>query len=136
MKPTSVAEFMKKAREARHDALGLANDIEATMAFACVHRNAFMRDRNEQSLRRWRELVSQIASGPLPEDPAMFRWLAIEYVRLAHGFKAARVDDPALNVEVSRWSEKLDVNERKDELGRFELDMAAPVRGATAGSRG
>lgn len=135
MKPASVAEFMKRAREARHDALGLANDIEAMMALASVHRNAFVHDHAEQALRRWRELISQIAGGAPQEDPALLRWLAIEHVRLAIGFKLARIEEAALNAAVARWSEKLDVNEIRDEMNRFELDMAArPGPRSTRGS--
>ena len=136
MKPTSVAEFMKRAREARHDAFGLANDLEATMAQACVHRNAFIHDRAEQSLRRWRELVFQIVSGSLPDDPALFRWLAIEHVRLAVGFTLVSIVDATLNADVTRWAERLDVNDRRDEMNRFELDMAAPIRVGAVASRG
>jgi hypothetical protein len=127
---------MKRAREARQDALGLANDLEATMALASVHRNAFLRDRTEQSLRRWRELVLQIVSGSLPDDAAMLRWLAIEHVRLAVGFKLVSIVDATLDADVVYWSEKLDVNDRRDEAERFELDMAAPIRAGAVASRG
>ena len=136
MKPTSVAALMKRAREARHDALGLANDLEARMALASVHRNAFVHDRAEHALRRWRELVSQIAADAPQEEPALLRWLAIEHVRLAIGLKHARIEDAALNADVVRWSEKLDVNERTDEMKRFELDMAAPLTVGAVASRG
>jgi len=136
VKPTSVAGFMKRAREARQDALELANDLEATMALASVHRNAFLRDRTEQSLRRWRELVLQIVSGSLPDDAAMLRWLAIEHVRLAVGFKLVSIVDATLDADVVYWSEKLDVNDRRDEAERFELDMAAPIRAGAVASRG
>jgi hypothetical protein len=138
MKPSSVAELMKRAREARHDALGLANDLEALMALASVHRNAFVHEHAEQALRRWRELVSQVAMGALQEqeDPAVHRWLASDHVRLAIGFKLARIDDAALSADVVRWSEKLDVNERTDEMHRFELDMAAPLTVGAVASRG
>lgn len=136
MKPTTIAELMKRAREAGHDSLGLANDLEATMALASVHRNAFVRDRSEQSLRRWRELIAEISSAPLPEDRGLFRWLAIEHVRLAAGFKSTRIDDATLSVNVARWSEKLGESERTEALKRFELDMAAPLKTAAAGSRG
>jgi hypothetical protein len=135
LKPTPFIEFMKRAREARHDALGLANDLEAMMAMASVHRNAFVRDRSESSLRRWRELVSQIASEPLPDDPALFRWLAIEHVRLGSGFKLLRVEDASLNADVALWSEKLDFDESTDEMNRFELDMATPFKVEAVASR-
>jgi hypothetical protein len=136
VKPTSVAEFMKRAREARHDTFGLANDLEATMALVGVHRNAFIRDRTEQSLRRWRELVLQIVSGSLPDDPALVRWLAIEHVRLAVGFMFVSVVDAALNADVTQWAERLDANDRSDEMNRFELDMAAPIKVGAVASRG
>ena len=125
MMSTSVAELMKRAREARHDALGLANDLEAMMALASIHRSVFVSDRDEQALRRWRELVSQIAPDASQEEPALHRWLAIEHVRLAIGFKLARIEDAALNADVARWAEKLDADTRSDEMTRFERDIAA-----------
>ncbi|HWO19780.1 MAG TPA: hypothetical protein VNO30_13435 [Kofleriaceae bacterium] len=138
MKPTSVAEFMKRAREARHDALGVANDAEAMMALASVHRNAFVHERDEQALRRWRELVSEIAADATQEqeDPALHRWLAIEHVRLAIGFKLAHIEDAALNADVAHWSETLDADARQDEANRFEMDIVAPFTVGAVASRG
>lgn len=136
VKPTSVAEFMKRAREAGHDAFGLANDLEASMALAGVHRNAFIRDRAVPSLLRWQEVVLQIVSGSLPDDPALLRWLAIEHVRLAVGFTRLSIVDATLKARVTQWAERLDVNDRRDETNRFELDMAAPIRVGAVASRG
>jgi hypothetical protein len=136
MKPTSVTEFMKWAREARYDALGLANDPEAMMALASVHRNAFVQDRSEQALCRWRELVSQIAAGAPQDDPALLRWIAVEHIRLAIAFKLARIEDATLDADVVHWSEKLDVNERRYEMNRFELDLEAPLKVGAVASRG
>jgi hypothetical protein len=63
MKPTTtVADFIRRGREAGHDALGIAHDPEAIMAMAAVHRETFLRDRSERSLRRWRELVADVAA--------------------------------------------------------------------------
>jgi hypothetical protein len=127
---------MKQAREARHDALGIANDLEAMMALAGVHRNAFIHDHSEEALLRWRELVSQVDAGASEEDPALLRWLAIEHVRLASGFKLARIEDAALNADVVRWAERLELQERRDVTNRFELDMTAPLRVGAVASRG
>src|SRR5262245_26067147 len=112
MKPTTIDELMNRARDAGHDSLGLANDVEATMALASVHRNAFVHARSEQSLRRWRELVAEVCSAPLHDDPTLYRWLAIEHVRLAAGFKRAGIDDATLADDVARWTQDLDSNER------------------------
>jgi hypothetical protein len=52
MKPTStVAEFIRRAREAGHDSFGLANDLEASMALASVHRGRFVGERTEMQLK-------------------------------------------------------------------------------------
>jgi hypothetical protein len=136
MKPTTIAELMKRAREAGHDSLGLANDFEATMALASVQRNTFLRDRTERSLRRWRELVAEVAAAPLPEDRGLFRWLAIEHLRLTAALKRMPLADVSLDANAVRWCEKLDATERAEVTRHFELDMAAPLKAASVGSRG
>jgi hypothetical protein len=137
MKPTTtVADFIKRGREARHDALGLAHDIEATMAMVAVHRDAFRNGRSDASLRRWRELVAEVASSAHADDPATTRWLGIEHVRLGRAFKLVSLDDPTLHADATRWTASLDPTERDEVISRFELDLIAPLTAATGDSRG
>lgn len=138
MKPTTtVADFIKRAREARHDAFGIADDLESTMALAAVHRDAFMHERSEAFLRRWRELVADVASAPALEiDPGLTRWLATEHMRLGRAFKLAALEDASLWADAARWTSALTPEERSDVLSRFELDLIAPLRGAAGGSQG
>lgn len=138
MKPTTtVADFIKRAREARHDAFGIASDPESLMALAAVHRDAFMHERSEASLRRWRDLVAEVAAAPPPEvDPGTARWLAIEHVRLGRAFKLAALEDASLYADAARWTGALPPGERSDVLSRFELDLIAPLKGAAGGSQG
>jgi hypothetical protein len=136
MKPTTtVADFIRRGREAGHDALGVAHDPEAIMAMAAVQRDAFLRERTERSVRRWRELVAEIAASA---DQALetVRWLGIEHVRLGRAFKAAAIDDATLLADASRWIAKLDTRERDEAKSRFELDLMAPLKAASADSRG
>lgn len=119
---TNVAEFMRRGREAGHDALGIARDVEAIMAMAAMQREAFLRERGERVLRRWRELVAEIATAD-EGDPAVQRWLGIEHVRLGRAFKLAELDDATLHADATRWIAKLDVRERDDVMGRFDLDL-------------
>jgi hypothetical protein len=103
MKPQmTVAEFIKRAREAGHDALGLGHDVEALMALAAVRRQTFLEKRDEASLRSWRELVREIANMETP-DPATIRWLAIEHVRLGRAFALAAAADPTLQADATTW---------------------------------
>ena len=136
MKPTTtVAEFIRRGREAGHDALGIAHDQEAIMAMAAMHRETFLRDRSERPLRRWRELVAEVAAGEV-EDPAIQRWLGIEHVRLGRAFKSAALDDVTLLADATRWASKLDARERDDVMSRFDLDLMAPLRAAAADQPG
>lgn len=136
MKPTTtVAEFIRRGREAGQDALGLAHDPEAIMAMAATHRQTFLSDRSERALRRWRELVAEIAAVG-NEDPAVDRWLGIEHVRLGRAFKAAAIDDATLLADATRWISKLDARERDEVMGRVDLDLMAPLRAAAADPRG
>jgi hypothetical protein len=136
MKPTTtVADFIRRGREAGHDALGIAHDPEAIMAMAAVHRATFLRDRSERSLRRWRELVADVAAAH-DGDTAIGRWLGVEHVRLGRAFKAAAFDDPTLLAEATRWAAVLASAERDEVMRRFDLDLMAPLKAATAVSRG
>lgn len=136
MKPTTtVADFIKRGREAGQDALGIAHDTESLIAMAAVQREAFLRDRAERSLRRWRELVAEIAA-TTEEDPALARWLGIEHVRLGRAFKTAGLDDAILHADATRWSAGLDAAERDEVVRRFELDLIAPLTAEAVGSRG
>jgi hypothetical protein len=136
MKPTTnVAEFIRRGREAGHDALGIAHDPESLMAMAAMQRQTFLRDRTERALRRWRELVAEIATEG-NEDPAIHRWLGIEHVRLGRAFKSAALDDPTILTDATRWVAKLEARERDDVMSRFELDLMAPIRAAAADQKG
>jgi hypothetical protein len=136
MKPTTnVAEFMRRGREAGHDALGIARDPEAIMAMAVMQRETFLRERGERSLRRWRELVAEIASSD-DGDPGVERWLGIEHVRLGRAFKLAELNDATLHADATRWIAKLNVGERDDAVGRFDLDLIVAVTAATADRQG
>ena len=136
MKPTTtVADFIRRGREAAHDALGIAHDPEAIMAMAAAQRETFMRERTEPSLRRWRELVAQLAASADPE-PSTARWLGIEHVRLGRAFKVVALDDATLVSDATRWITSLDPHERDDVIGRFDLDLMAPLRAAAAESPG
>ena len=138
MKPgTTVADFIKRGREARHDALAIAGDLESAMALAAVHRDAFMHERSEASLHRWRDLVAEVASALEPElDPGMTRWLATEHVRLGRAFKLAALEDASLHADAARWIGALQLEERHDISSRFELDVIAPLRAVAGDSRG
>jgi hypothetical protein len=135
MKPTTtVADFIRRGREAGHDALGIAHDPEATVAMAAIQRETYLRERNEQSLRRWRELVAEVAA--LHDDDATIgRWLGIEHVRLGRAFKAAALEDPALLSDAGRWIAVLTSGEREEIVSRFDLDLMAPFRTAAVLSR-
>jgi hypothetical protein len=136
MKPTTtVAEFIRQGREAGQDALGIAHDPEAAVAIATVHRERFLRDRDEASLRRWRALVAEVANGA-DADPSLTRWLGVEHVRLGRGFADARLTDPTLTADTARWAASVPVGERDDIVARFELDLAAPITAVAVGSRG
>jgi len=136
MKPTtSVADFIRRGREAGHDALGIAHDPEAIMAMAAVCRETFLRDRSERPLRQWRELVAEVAA--LNDgDTAIGRWLGVEHVRLGRAFKAAALDDPTLLPDTARWVVVLASGERDEMMSRFDLDLMAPVKAEAAESRG
>lgn len=138
MKPTTtVADFIKRGREARQDALGIARDPESAMAIAAVHRDTFMSERSEAPLRRWRELVAEIAAASAQEpDPGTTRWLAVEYVRLGRAFDMAAIEDGSVSTDAARWTAALSSGERHEILSRFELDIIAPLGGAAEGSRG
>jgi hypothetical protein len=136
MKPTTtVADFIRRGREAGQDALGIARDPEAIMAMATVQRETFLRERTERSLRRWRELVAEIAASA-DQDPAVTRWLGLEHARLGRAFKVAALDDPTLLADAMHWIARLDASERDEVTSRFDLDLVAPLRAAAAGSRG
>ncbi|HEY0477792.1 MAG TPA: hypothetical protein VGD37_09720 [Kofleriaceae bacterium] len=136
MKPTTtVADFIRRGREAGHDALGIAHDPEAIVAMAAVHRETFLRDRSERSLRRWRELVAEVAASH-DGDKAIGRWLGVEYIRLGRAFKAAAVNDPTLLSDAARWVVVLGSGERDEIMSRFDLDLMAPLKAAGAVSRG
>lgn len=132
MKPkTTVADFIRRGREAGHDALGIAHDPDAIMAMAAVQRETFLHERTQRSLRRWRELVADVAASA-DEDPATSRWLGIEHVRLGRAFKALALDDATLLVDATRWVTALGSVERDDVRARFEFDLMAPLRAAAA----
>lgn len=136
MKPTTtVAEFIRRGREAGHDALGIAHDPESLIAMAAMQRQTFLRDRTERALRRWRELVAEMAAEQ-SDDPTVDRWLGIEHVRLGRAFKSAALDDPTLLAAASRWVAKLDARDRDDVMSRFDLDLMAPIRAAAADPQG
>jgi hypothetical protein len=136
MKPTTtVAEFIRRGREARQDAFGIAHDPEAIMAMAAVQRETFLRDRTEDSLRRWRELVAEVVASA-EDDPATARWLGIEHVRLGRAFKSISLDDATLHADATPWSAALDPAERDEVVSRFDLDLMAPLKVAAAESRG
>jgi hypothetical protein len=137
MKPTTtVADFIRRAREARHDAFGIAHDLEGAIALAAVHRDAFVSERAEVSLRRWRELVAEVASASAVEpDPGTTRWLATEHVRLGRAFKLVALEDASLHVDAARWAGILRPEERNGVLGRFELDLLAPFTEEEEGSQ-
>lgn len=136
MKPTTtVADFIRRGREAGQDALGIAHDPEAIVAMAAVQRETFLRDRSEQSLRRWRELVGEVAASQ-DGDTATGRWLGVEHVRLGRAFKAAAVDDATLLTDAARWVVVLAADERDEITSRFDLDLMAPLKAAAAVSRG
>jgi len=136
MKPQmTVAEFIKQAREAGHDALGLGHDVEALMALAAVRRQTFLEHRDEASLRSWRELVGEVASMETP-DPLTTRWLAIEHVRLGRAFELVAADDTTLQADATTWIATLGAEERQDVRHRFELDWVAPFKVAAVASRG
>lgn len=127
MKPRStVADFIRRGRDAGQDALGIALDPEAVAAMAATQRGRFLRERTQTSLRRWRELVAEVASSD-SDDPALARWLGIEYVRLGCAFKALSVDDAALVADAARWIATLDSDERGEVAAHFELDLRAPL---------
>lgn len=136
MKPQmTVAEFIKRAREAGHDALGLGHDVEALMALAAVRRQMFLEQRDEPSLRSWRELVRDVATMEAP-DPVTTRWLAIEHLRLGRAFELAAAADPTLHADATTWTATLESEERQDVVHRFELDWVAPFKVAAVASRG
>ena len=136
MKPTStVADFIRRGREAGQDALGLAHDPEAIVAMAAVQRETFLRQRTEASLRRWRDLVSEAAASGT-DEPAVARWLGIEHVRLGRAFEALALEDTTLLVDAARWTAVLLTREREEIVSRFDLDFMAPLTAAAAGSRG
>lgn len=136
MKPTStVADFIRRGREAGQDALGIAHDPEAIMSIATVQRETFLRERTEVSLRRWRELVAEIAAFA-SDEPDFTRWLGSEHVRLGRAFKAAALDDATLLADAARWTAVLSAGEREELVGRFDLDLMAPLTAVAAGSRG
>jgi hypothetical protein len=136
MKPTTtVADFIRRGREAGQDALGIAHDPEAIMAMAAVHRETFLRERSERSLQRWRELVAEVAASH-DGDTAVGRWLAVEHVRLGRAFKAAAVDDPSLLSDAARWVVVLAPVDRDEIMSRFDLDLMAPLKAVAAVSRG
>lgn len=136
MKPTTtVADFIRQGRQAGQDALGIAHDPEAIMAMAMAQRERFLCERTEQALRRWRELVAEIAASVDPE-PAIERWLGIEHVRLDRAFNAVALADATLLTDGSRWIARLDAVERDEVTRRFEFDLMAPLKVAAVGSRG
>ena len=136
MKHTStVADFIRRGREAGQDALGVAHDPEAIVAMAVVQREEFVRERTEGSLRRWRELVADIAASGR-DEPGVTRWLGIEHVRLGRAFEALPLDDAAFPADAARWTATLDSSEREEIVSRFELDLVAPLTAVAAGSRG
>lgn len=136
MKPTTtVADFIRRGREAGHDALGIAHDPEAIMAMAAMHRETFLRERGERALRRWRELVAEIAASA-DQESATARWLGIEHIRLGRAFKSVAIDDPTLLADATRWIARLDPGERDEVMRRFDLDLMAPLKAAAADSQG
>ena len=136
MKPTStVADFIRRGREAGQDALGLAHDPDSIVAMASVQRETFLRERTEASLRRWRELVGEVAASG-NDDPAVARWLGIEHVRLGRAFKAVASDDATLPADAAHWISVLAPGERDELVNRFNLDLMAPLTVAAVSSRG
>lgn len=136
MKPTTtVADFIRKGREARQDALGLARDPDAIIAMAAVQRENFLRERAERPLRRWRELVAEIAASA-DQGSDVARWLGIEHARLCRAFKVMALDDATLLDDATRWIARLDPCERDEVMSRFDLDLMAPLTAAAADSRG
>lgn len=136
MKPTTtVADFIRRGREAGQDGLGLAQDPDAIMTLAAIQRDRFLRERTEETLRRWRQLVAGVVTTEI-DEPEVVRWIAIEHVRLDRAFKAAAADDPTVSSDAARWTAALDDAERDEVRRRFDLDLMAPLTMATAGSRG
>jgi len=136
MKPTStVADFIRRGREAGQDALGLAHDLDTILAMAMVQRDTFLRERDERSLRRWRELVAEVVTRA-EQDPAIHRWLGLEHVRLGRAFKAAALEDATLQADAGRWGAVLTSGEREEVVRRFELDLMSLLTVAAAASGG
>lgn len=124
MKPTTtILDFIRRGRDAGHDALGIAHDPEAVMAMAAMQREAFLHHRAEAPLRRWRALVAEVAASAA-DDPATARWLGIEHARLRRAFRAAAIDDPTLHADATRWIAGLDPAECDEVARRFDLALS------------
>ena len=127
MKPTTtILDFVRRGRDAGHDALGIAHDPEAIMAMAAMQRSAFLHQRAEVSLRRWRALVAEVAA-LAADDPATARWLGIEHARLGRAFQATALDDPTLHADASRWMAGLDPIECDEVTSQFALALLTPL---------
>lgn len=80
------------------------------MAMAAMQREAFLRQRAEAPLRRWRALIAEVAASAA-YDPATARSLGIEHALLGRAFKAISIDDPTLHADANCRSLGLDPDE-------------------------
>lgn len=126
----TVSELFARAREAKHDALGVANDPDALVALAVLRRQELLRKKTLATFRPWSELVQDIAALARlqPGNEALQRWVSLECVRLGVACKKLGADDPMpFEQETVARVSGLPANERAELIRRFQLDWDSPL---------
>jgi len=126
----SPAEFMQRAREAKHDSLGLSFDPEATIALATLARRRFVKERTPETLARWIDLVNEVeqAAGGgqvQAEEYSTLRWLAVDCVRIGAALERLGSATEAHATRARLLCERADLSldERQDVLRAFQADL-------------
>lgn len=113
--PFSAAEFIRRAREAQHDSLGLEQDLETTVSLANVARMGFFSQPTPSALAVWEHLVDEVGDRVGNEgDVATHRWLAVESVRIGAVRTMLGIADETVHERSGRWAVALGADERQE----------------------
>lgn len=121
--PFSASEFIRRAREAQHDSLGLEQDLESTVSLANVARMRFFSQPTPDALSAWETLVDEAGDRVDNEgDVATRRWLAVESIRLGAVRKMLGIVNESVHERSGRWAVALGADERHEIVRTVHLE--------------